>query len=94
MKTKSVQEGRQSLHNKQHSERGSGPNSPSSKCDDGTVGLEGTHEHTIPEHSGQLRVSERQSPKTQIRSCVRNGSENEFDGVDNLVDHNFGELKL
>lgn len=37
-------------------------------------------------------MRERQSPQTKIGSCVRNGTQNILDGVDALVDPNFGHF--
>jgi hypothetical protein len=40
----------------------------------------------LKESFSELRVSEGQSPKTEVRSSVRNATENEFNGLNHLMD--------
>ena len=48
----------------------------------------------VPEHLGQLRMRKRKRPKTQVRGCMRNAAEAEFDRVNYLVDHYLTEVML
>jgi hypothetical protein len=94
VKTQSVKESRECLHNKQHSECCTGPDGKTNEDQDNVPALDLRHEHTIPEHGGEFGVCEREGPKTQVGGSVGDGSEHELDGVDDLVDHDFCELEL
>jgi hypothetical protein len=94
VETKGVEEGRERLHDQEHTKGGAGPDGEADEDEEEVVLLEGEHEHALPEHGGELRVGERQGPQTQVRGSVGDGSEHELDGVDDLVDEDFVEVEL
>ncbi len=94
METEGVEEGRERLHDEEHTEGGAGPDGEADEDEEEVVLLEGEDEHALPEHGGELGVGERQGPQTQVRGGVGDGSEHELDGVDDLVDEDLVEVKL
>jgi hypothetical protein len=94
VETEGVEEGRERLHDQEHTEGGASPDGEADEDEEEVVLLEGEHEHALPEHGGELRVGERQGPQTQVRGSVGDGSEHELDGVDDLVDENLVEVEL
>lgn len=94
METKGVKERREGLHHQEHTKGCTGPDSKAHENEDGIVLLQRENENTLPEHSGELRVGQRQSPQTQIGSCVGDCSEHEFNRVDNLVDEDLSEIEF
>ena len=49
-----------------------------------SLGLQGSHEDALIEHSRQLRVGQGQGPQAQVAGCVADGPQHELDGVDHL----------
>jgi len=94
VKTKRVQESGQSLHNQQHRKRRTGPHRERHEDKDDIPALDNAHEDSVPEHGGELGVGEGEGPETEVGGGVGDGSEDELDGVDDLVDHDLGELEL
>jgi hypothetical protein len=45
----------------------------------------------IEEDGGKLTMGKGKSPETEIRSCVGDGTENEFDGLNQLMDEEIRE---
>ena len=94
VETKGMKKSRQRLHHHQHSERQRSPDSERNKNEQHTsIGQTSSHD-LLPEHSGQLRVSQRQGPQTQIRGGVRDSSQNILNGVNNLVNKDFLEFEF
>ncbi len=81
VETQRVQHGARALHDDQD---GDGEEEPDGEEDEdgddahSTSHGEGIGEGHGPQHDGELLVSERQSPETEVRGCVRNAVEAEF----------------
>mmetsp|Transcript_12816 Transcript_12816/g.36245 ORF Transcript_12816/g.36245 Transcript_12816/m.36245 type:complete len:244 (-) Transcript_12816:1786-2517(-) len=89
-----MKECRERLHDHQDSERKTRPGAKSTEhCERVTHG-EGEDKHALPEHGGELGVSQGKGPEAEVGSGVGNGTEDELNGVDDLVDHDFLKLKL
>lgn len=116
MKTKGVQESRQTFHHDKNGQSEQGPqheNNGQEDSSDIALALKTQRQDHVPEYLGELCVkkytelaraspwadifiqltgmSQRQSPQTQVRSGVRNGTQNVFNGVDGLVDEDFAQ---
>jgi hypothetical protein len=94
MKTKGVQKGRNGLHAEQDSPCQSGPSTETDPGRDRIGDCEREKSDTLEEDFRELRMGQRKSPKTKVRGSVRNGTENELDGVDHLMDKDLVEIKL
>jgi hypothetical protein len=53
-----------------------------------------TREGHVPEHLGELCVSKRERPETQVRSRVRDAAEAELDRMNHLVDYHLTKIVL
>jgi len=63
--------------------------------DDNSVGADDTSSNGfLQKDSSQLTVSKRQSPQTEVRSSVRNATQNELDGFNDLMNSNFTDIVL
>ena len=94
MQTQSVQESREGFHDQQDANGGT---QPGSVQDDNTqtVGSEtqGGETH-VPEDGGEFRVSQRQSPQTQVGSGVGHRSQHEFNGFNDLMYKNITKVEF
>ena len=93
VETKGVEEGRQGLENHEYTNGGSQEDGPDGEGNDGTHGETVLGETQVPEDGGQLGVSKRQSPETEVGGSVGNSSEDELDGLNDLMDENFTEVE-
>jgi len=82
------------IHANNDTESGNSPNGSTSEGDNTRVLVTVFGNHLLPEHFSKLSVGKRKSPKTKVRSSVRDGTEDEFDGVNGLVDHDITEAVL
>ena len=97
MQPQRMQHRTRALHHHQHSNREHEPEAK--EQEDGedaqrTAHGEGVAESHAPEDDGELLMRERQGPETEVGGCVGDAVEAEFNGVDDLVDHDFAEFEL
>ena len=91
-----MEEGREALHD---TENGNREHEPEGKGDDsGHDAHDARHAKHIldchvPEHLRELRMCERECPKTEVRRRVGDAAEAELDCVDDLVDDHFADLE-
>ena len=94
VQSQGMQHGTRALHDAQD---GDGEHEPHEEGDDdhddagGALHAKRTAQGHVPEHDGELLVRERQGPEAEVRSGVGDTVEAEFDGVDGLVDLDFGK---
>ena len=90
--------GRDSFHAAEHRNAQNEPeieaNDSHNHTSGGTLLFQSSAKCHGPQNNGKLLVSQRKSPKTKVRSSVRNTVETEFNGVDDLVNHLVREIKL
>lgn len=93
-----MQHGTGPLH---HAQNGNRQREPQVEGDDdhddagaGRFLREGGADGHVPEDDGELLVGEGEGPETEVGGCVGDAVEAEFDGVDDLVDHDFGEVEF
>mmetsp|Transcript_30507 Transcript_30507/g.39961 ORF Transcript_30507/g.39961 Transcript_30507/m.39961 type:complete len:387 (-) Transcript_30507:743-1903(-) len=55
------------------------------------VNVEGRKHSLLPENSGKFTVSQRQGPKTKVRSSVGNHTQHKLNSLDGLVDNDFSK---
>lgn len=96
MKSKGMQKRREALHHDENGDSEERPDGEKAEQKDtgDKIAVFGAHTHPqqlAPEHLGQLRVSQRQCPQSQVRGGVRDGGEHVFDSVDALIDHQLAE---
>ena len=94
VQTERVQECRETLHDHQHRHRQPAPHRESNKNHEHVTRHQCLHKHRLIEDRGELCVREAEGPQTQVRGGVGDGSEHEFDGVDDLLDEDLRELEL
>mmetsp|Transcript_60123 Transcript_60123/g.158157 ORF Transcript_60123/g.158157 Transcript_60123/m.158157 type:complete len:806 (+) Transcript_60123:399-2816(+) len=97
METQGVQEALEHVHAEQHAERDTEPG-PVHEVQHDAVGREGhlqAHgQGLLEEHQRELLMRQRERPDTEVRRGVRNCTEHELDGLDDLVDEDLAELEL
>lgn len=54
-------------------------------CNTNITTFKRAHQSFFHEHLRELRVCQRQGPKTEIRGCVRDASQDELNGFDHLM---------
>jgi hypothetical protein len=62
--------------------------------ENGALLLKCAAESHVPKHDRKLLVSEGKRPKTEVGGGVRNTVETELNGVNNLVNHDVGEVEF
>ena len=95
VQTKGMQERRQALHQTQNAQCQAEPRRTNEYTDDDPHDarhiLDNGNCH-VPQHFGQLSMCEGQCPETEVRRRVGDTPKAELDGVDDLVDDDFGEF--
>mmetsp|Transcript_29777 Transcript_29777/g.43689 ORF Transcript_29777/g.43689 Transcript_29777/m.43689 type:complete len:227 (-) Transcript_29777:1415-2095(-) len=86
MQTKSMQEALQHVHHQQHTESHTSKDTVTKESHE-EVHIQSTKHRLLPENSGQLGVSKRQSPKTQVTGSVRNHTKHKLNSFNGLVDY-------
>ena len=93
MKTECVKEALKDVHHEKNTERYASENAVANEgCK--PVNVEGGNHGLLPEDSSKLGVSKRKGPKTEVGGGVGNHTQNEFDGLDGLVDEDLTEAVL
>ena len=94
MKSQHVEEALHDVHQHQNPKGDAGPNWESyEECYHGSR-LQGWKHDLVEEDFGKLTVSETQCPESQIRGCVTHGTQSELNSLDQLMYHDFSEVKL
>lgn len=96
VQTDCVQEAFQHVHAHKYRERHTPeawPENQCHKCSNNTIFLSENvvSEDEIEEGNSQLGVCEGKGPQSQIRSCVGNGTEGKFNGLDHLMNEDLTE---
>ena len=92
METQRVQETLHHVHNHEHTKSGTNEHPEADKHEQDVVGFEARYHGAIVEYLSQLRVSQRQRPQTKVGSRVGDGSQDELDNFDDLVNHDLQEV--
>ena len=64
----------------------------SDQDDQGIGAHNSSSDRLLQKDTSQLTVGQRQSPKTKVRSCVGDTSQDKFDGFDDLMDSYFADV--
>ena len=90
MQTKGVKETFQHIHHQQDTKSDTSKDSVSNEGGE-PVDVECREHSLFPEDSGQLGVSKRKGPETQVGSSVGNHTQDEFNGFNGLVNNNLAK---
>lgn len=93
VETEGVKECREGLENHENTNGGTQEDSPDGPSDEGVHGETVLGQTEIPEDGSELGVSKRQGPETEVGSGVGNGTENELNSLNDLMDESLAEVE-
>ena len=91
VKTESMKEAFHDIHDHKDTEGGTDEDKEANEHEEDISRFKAWNHSTIIEDLGELRVSKRESPETQVRGSVGDSSENVLNNLDDLMDHDLHE---